>query len=393
MFKKRGLKMNIKPKYCLYTYDQIINEVEKVSQDAAEILGFSAENCKIMLYHFKWNSMKLTEKFYDASSAKEFIKKSGIKYILDDSLNEDTVTVDECKICKEMKDVAILTCSHLFCFDCWKSIARSAKDKLADSDVLPYLTCDFEGCEAPIPETFTLQLFRDPETYHFYQHMVIQSFIQSNPLYKWCPNKSNGCKFAVKIDNSEVEEVTCECGFTYCFNCHDLPHSPFPCILIQKWKREIDLRVATSDPDICEYKTQNDLLKTGFQELVLLEKIKDGSVEFLKTALKFLHNFRQKMLYFYAFSYYLQNRQLFKNFQYSLQSLMQNAANLLNAPYTLKLVRRIEECHFPWNKQLEIIDVLVQIQNQLEAQVKSFYEDDWRFRDKEIEKAMLECKY
>uniref|UniRef100_A0A914Y4F9 RING-type domain-containing protein n=1 Tax=Panagrolaimus superbus TaxID=310955 RepID=A0A914Y4F9_9BILA len=175
MFKKSGLRMDIKPKYCLYTYDQIINEVEKVSQDASEIIKYSPDNCKILLYHFKWNSTKLTEKFFDASSAKEFIKKNGIKYIIDDSLKEeDAIIVEECKICKKMKDVAILSCSHLVCFDCWKDIARSAKEKLKDSDVLPYLTCDYEGCKAPIPETFTLQLFRDPETYHFYQHMRLK---------------------------------------------------------------------------------------------------------------------------------------------------------------------------------------------------------------------------
>uniref|UniRef100_A0A914Y672 IBR domain-containing protein n=1 Tax=Panagrolaimus superbus TaxID=310955 RepID=A0A914Y672_9BILA len=70
---------------------------------------------------------------------------------------------------------------------------------------------------------------------------MIDSFIQSNPLYKWCPNKSNGCTFVVKMDDdSEVEEIACQCGLTYCIQCYGIPHSPFPCILIHEWTIQLD---------------------------------------------------------------------------------------------------------------------------------------------------------
>uniref|UniRef100_A0A914PAY7 RBR-type E3 ubiquitin transferase n=1 Tax=Panagrolaimus davidi TaxID=227884 RepID=A0A914PAY7_9BILA len=412
IFKKHGLKMDTKPKYSLYTYDQIINEVEQTSKDASEIIGFSPENCKIFLYHFKWNSMKLAEKFYDASTPKDFIKKNGIKYILDDTLNEDTVIVGECKVCKVIKDVAILSCSHLFCFDCWKSHARTAKEKLQDSDVLPYLTCDFEGCKAPIPETFTLQLFRDPETYHFYQHMIIQSFIQSNPFYKWCPNKANDCNLAVKIDSSKVEEITCECGFTYCFNCDDLPHSRFPCILIKEWKNKSYSRedmYAKSHFLGCVYdfRQESIKLKNEFQELSILEKMNDESMEFSKIAIKFLHNFRQRSLYFYAYCFFLENEQIFTNFQSNLRILLNTATTLLEETFlttasTLMIKgsqtivtnpKVLKVMPFSEDKQMEVLEILLKIQTQLEAQLKSFYEDDWKFKNKEIEQAMLECKY
>uniref|UniRef100_A0AC35GY96 RING-type domain-containing protein n=1 Tax=Panagrolaimus sp. PS1159 TaxID=55785 RepID=A0AC35GY96_9BILA len=320
----------------------------------------------------------------------------------------------------------------MICFYCWKSNAFIANEKMEDDEILPYLTCNFQGCKAPVSETFTLQLLEYPEKYHFYQHLIIRSFIHSNPLYKWCPNKANGCNLAVKIENifEIVEEITCECGLTFCFKCTDIPHSPFPCILIQKWKNEMEFReiafrcshcftktvtdnffnilacsncknvctisdlCPTNPNDYCYYfQEQSALLKNEFQQLTILEKHNDHSKEFFKTSLKFINYFRQKSLYFYAFCHFLENGQIFAKFQFELRLLFNTVTDLLISENDEKESFVIQTSkNFTTEKKMEILDLFVKIQNLINANLKSFYEDDWKFSDKEIEKAMIELK-
>uniref|UniRef100_A0A914R8I2 IBR domain-containing protein n=1 Tax=Panagrolaimus davidi TaxID=227884 RepID=A0A914R8I2_9BILA len=68
---------------------------------------------------------------------------------------------------------------------------------------------------------------------------MINSFIYSNPLFKKCPRKSKTCDKVVKVEDSaltsDVEEICCDWSYTFCFKCTNMPHSPFPCILIAEY--------------------------------------------------------------------------------------------------------------------------------------------------------------
>uniref|UniRef100_A0AC35GUF8 IBR domain-containing protein n=1 Tax=Panagrolaimus sp. PS1159 TaxID=55785 RepID=A0AC35GUF8_9BILA len=69
---------------------------------------------------------------------------------------------------------------------------------------------------------------------------MLNSFIRSNPSLKRCPNELKGCKKVIKIESTEVDEIICECNFSFCFKCDNIPHPSFPCILIKEWIRQCD---------------------------------------------------------------------------------------------------------------------------------------------------------
>uniref|UniRef100_A0A914QUT9 IBR domain-containing protein n=1 Tax=Panagrolaimus davidi TaxID=227884 RepID=A0A914QUT9_9BILA len=69
---------------------------------------------------------------------------------------------------------------------------------------------------------------------------MLNTFIRSNPSLKRCPNESKGCKKVIKIESTEVDEIICECNFSFCFKCDNIPHPSFPCILIKEWIRQCD---------------------------------------------------------------------------------------------------------------------------------------------------------
>jgi hypothetical protein len=402
MFKGLTSMTVTKPKYKLHIYDQLLLEVEKQSKNLSAITGISQENCIIILFHFKWDSQTLVDKLYDDRLERFLTSKCDFKLLSDN--DKDIVCDEKCQQCGQVKKVAHLSCEHKFCYDCWRSYARHVQSTTTTEGVLPYIKCDYEGCIAPAPKEFVLQLFCDPETYHLYQHMVINSFVESNPLFKWCPN--HDCKCAVEVDDTDVKEITCQCGLTYCFSCDDVCHSPIPCTYIKQWNEIIEeyekpitnficpnqecgeyvffdngytygdcptcnRRVSlyacmNSRPkrvEIEHYLSQKRMLQDEYLAICKLEKVKD--VDFIKKSLKYIHDFRQIILNIDILLFF-ESGSLMSIPQESVKKQLENVTKLLNYPQIS------EDIQLPLDKKNDIVELLIKIKKVVDGHLDSF---------------------
>jgi len=82
------------------------------------------------------------------------------------------------------------------------------------------------------------------EKYSTYMKFLGRSFVEGNPLVKWCP--APACVYCIRIifdpKKGNKIAVECNCGFRWCFNCSDYEmgdHSPVAnCELIEQWKQK-----------------------------------------------------------------------------------------------------------------------------------------------------------
>uniref|UniRef100_A0AC34FEP2 Uncharacterized protein n=1 Tax=Panagrolaimus sp. ES5 TaxID=591445 RepID=A0AC34FEP2_9BILA len=150
--------------------------------------------------------------------------------------------------------------------------------------------------------------------------MVSNSFVESNPEFKWCPNQNNGCEKAVKTESSsKVEEITCTCESNTFLSAsipnRDQTHIP--------------------RPEFKFYKFHETMLKKEYKLLRDLDDVKNKNVNSLKTALKQLHDFRHKFYHFYVFSYFLdrsQNYGTFEDRMKQMEELLEKASKMIDFP-------------------------------------------------------------
>uniref|UniRef100_A0A914YQX8 IBR domain-containing protein n=1 Tax=Panagrolaimus superbus TaxID=310955 RepID=A0A914YQX8_9BILA len=217
----------------------------------------------------------------------------------------------------------------------------------------------------------------------FPSETMITSFIQSNSLlFKRCPNKTKNCKKVIKIQFSEVEEIICECDFTFCFKCGNLPHSPFPCILIPEWNKQCD--------EYDEILANNDVICPHC--FVKTREVENG--EFMTTVCKLIQHFLEKILPLPLFNFFLDKEYLLKYssissilllFEFFLKDLKIYLANLMQK------VRSISEFNdnmiFDETKS-DILDALFVVQQHLGKILKFVTETKgWIFKIPEIQQA------
>jgi len=86
-------------------------------------------------------------------------------------------------------------------------------------------------------EWIIMKLCRSPALRKKFNQALIDSFVNGNPLVKWCP--APNCKFAVSLKEISVdrnEAILCKCGFYWCFRCGGLGHEPATCKELEDWK-------------------------------------------------------------------------------------------------------------------------------------------------------------
>lgn len=67
----------------------------------------------------------------------------------------------------------------------------------------------------------------------------MKSFVDTNPLIKWCPNANCGLAIKRQFLTNDSEEtysqsIECSCGHYYCWTCLQEGHEPVSC---QHWKQ------------------------------------------------------------------------------------------------------------------------------------------------------------
>ena len=70
-----------------------------------------------------------------------------------------------------------------------------------------------------IPESlFNGILNEDPSLKNKFDKIVLRNFTENNVDIRWCPNP-NDCGRCVRTDMHYNKEITCDCGYVYCFTC------------------------------------------------------------------------------------------------------------------------------------------------------------------------------
>lgn len=100
----------------------------------------------------------------------------------------------------------------------------------------PYVPCPDPQCKLIADDECAMKLLLTPEHKKQYQRMVVNSFVDSHELLKWCP--AVNCGKVIKVSHAECRAVTCDCGLTFCFACSHEWHEPVTCKVLKHWLKK-----------------------------------------------------------------------------------------------------------------------------------------------------------
>lgn len=212
--------------------NELVKESNKLVDEVIDVLGISRPAAATLLRHTKWNKEKLIEKYMENSE--KLCNEAGIPQL---ALEKPPAAQKyTCLICTEESQAAqtyALACGHRYCNDCWKSYLEL---KISSGPECVSARCPAPKCKAKVHEDAYNALV-DPEMFAKYSNFVIKSYVDDNPLVKWCC--APGCNYTIRCERKDRKEaVTCKCGFRFCFSCCDYEigdHMPCPCAQVEEW--------------------------------------------------------------------------------------------------------------------------------------------------------------
>lgn len=295
--------------YQVLTADEIVQHMVGIISDVNTVIQIPATVMRILLSHFKWDREKLMERYFDGDRDKLFtdahvvnpfkspvsasapilsascsstistrskIKRSfGNKSssssssyaslsssrtgppaavavsgaasaslsgsIIDYSASANVVC-EICYMCTPDSTLTGLQCGHKFCADCW---SRYLTTKIMDEGMGQTISCAAHNCDILVDDDSVMKLVSDARVRLKYQHLITNSFVESNQLLHWCP--SADCGHAIKVQFFDAKPVTCVCGHTFCFACGENWHDPVQCQWLKKWIKKCDDDSETSN--------------------------------------------------------------------------------------------------------------------------------------------------
>jgi ariadne-1 len=216
-------------------------------KDVCEVLGISQSTAMVLLNAFCWSKETLLEQYM--TDADQILKKAGVYHRATQGMQPPRSPSHAnsknhggaCLICLEddTDQMLAMPCGHAFCTDCWRLFCENA---VQEGPACVHTTCPDATC----PEVVTEQEMRaalgptDPALLK-YQQYQLRSFVDSNPLTRWCPGP--GCeRIAVALSAAALEHdsriATCDvCAppHAFCLLCGAEPHAPASCQFLVRW--------------------------------------------------------------------------------------------------------------------------------------------------------------
>lgn len=129
-----------------------------------------------------------------------------------------------------------LKCGHQHCLICWLAYLES---KINPSLNQHPLSCPSQCTQIIDDEQIFYLLKSTPSIKRRYQRILINTYVESNRLTRWCPGQS--CQAIAQLKSAIADDarmVTCdECSFIYCFRCSRPWHDPLQCSLLLAWEK------------------------------------------------------------------------------------------------------------------------------------------------------------
>jgi len=206
----------------------IETRLDGITQNCADLFQISTDEADILLIHFTWNYDKLEAEWFVKEA--ELRTKCGIPAIA-----AETKIYCQCPVCFEHIDEhnsAYLKCNHAFCKDCWKGHLTAELNKGVAATLA---NCPSHKCKSRVGPSF-FKKFLSKEEYIRYKKFWLIAFVDNSKRFEWCPNP--GCSFIIEAVLSKNIEVTCDCGFIFCFTCKNEGHVPVNCEGYKKWQEK-----------------------------------------------------------------------------------------------------------------------------------------------------------
>ncbi|MBA0585139.1 hypothetical protein Gorai_015927, partial [Gossypium raimondii] len=138
-----------------------------------------------------------------------------------------------CGICFEsfLRDnITSVACGHPFCLSCWRGYISTT---IYDGPGCLSLRCPDPSCNAAVGKDMIDKLATSEEK-EKYSRYLLRSYVEDNRKTKWCP--APGCEYAVDFTvGSGNFDVSCNCSYSFCWNCTEEAHRPVDCETVAKW--------------------------------------------------------------------------------------------------------------------------------------------------------------
>jgi ariadne-1 len=197
-------------------------------QNCVDLFQISTDEADILLIHFSWD--------YDKLQSQWFTKEAKLRAECGIPAVPAKTKIDaQCPVCFDDIDEhnsAYLKCNHAFCKNCWQGHLAAELDKGVAAILAK---CPFHKCKLRVGPSY-FKKFLTKEQYTKYEKFWLTAFVDNSKTLKWCPNP--GCNCVIETVLSTHIEVTCECGFVFCFACENEGHLPVNCDSYKKWKEK-----------------------------------------------------------------------------------------------------------------------------------------------------------
>lgn len=218
---------------------EIQPECNRECADVSEALGLPHHVVTALLRESDWCKERLLANFF--SDSEKILKSAGVFCHASNAIPVPTAMKRKCMICFEDDCTMIdVPCGHAFCDDCWKQFCETAVD---EGPSCVQQTCPQANCTELVTEAEIKQVLGETSPlFQKYQAYQLRSFVESNPLYRWCPGP--GCeKIAAAMSQTALESegsaVECDaCHTKFCLICGEEPHAPANCKSLAAWNEK-----------------------------------------------------------------------------------------------------------------------------------------------------------
>ncbi|KAI3927436.1 hypothetical protein MKW92_044426 [Papaver armeniacum] len=217
------------PSYTVLNEDDIRQRQEEVITRISTVLSIPRVSASILLRHYNWDVSKV----HDAWFADEERVRKATGLLESSVVPNQNMKELNCGICFEAypRDRMYATaCGHYFCSACWTGYVSTA---INDGPGCLMLRCPDPSCGAAVGQDL-INLLVSEEDKQKYSRYILRSYVEDNKKTKWCP--APGCDFAVDfVAGSSSFDVSCNCSFSFCWNCTEEAHRPVDCGTVAKW--------------------------------------------------------------------------------------------------------------------------------------------------------------
>lgn len=127
-----------------------------------------------------------------------------------------------------------LSCSHFYCYDCWRSYLSSRSDD--GRNKILSARCPSQSCNARVLGSDIEAI--SPDLVSAWNNFLISDFVERAREFSFCTGPD--CTMIAWSMTGENGAMHCtRCNSEFCFQCRSSPHSPANCSSVKKWNEVV----------------------------------------------------------------------------------------------------------------------------------------------------------